>query len=150
MINNKMIHHMESLRSNLPPDSLEASLVNWIYLGRFVGYRGIKWCQTSMKKYEKILHPNWNGPASYAFILDDTEFVNHDKKPVDDLTGLTADDILYFKLRFKKQKNDQNFEIIPYFKDLVNPKFCSVNATFCIVQRSQRLDIPTEEPLAVF
>ena len=64
MIEDEMIHHMESLRSGLSQDSVEASLIDWVYLGQFVGYRGIKWCQTSIKRYNKILHPNWDGPAS--------------------------------------------------------------------------------------
>ena len=82
--------------------------------------------------------------------MDDVEFFNHEKQPLDDLANLTLDDILYFNLRYKKQKNDRNFEKIPYYKDLDNPKFCPVTAIFRIVQRSQRLAVPDEEPLGVF
>ena len=96
------------------PDSLEAYIIIWIYLGDFVGYCSIKWCQKSMEEYEKITHPNWYGAASYTFISDDVEFYNHNKQPLDDLTGLTLGDILYFKLHFKNQKNDCSFEIVPY------------------------------------
>ena len=150
MIDDEMIHHMESLRSNFPSDSWGAFLVNWVYLGWFVGYRGIEWCQTSMGKYDKILHPNWNRPASYASILDAIEFSNYGKQPLDDLTGLTPDNTLYFRPRFKRQKNDRNFKIVPYDNDLEKPKFCPVNVIFRIVQLTQRLNLPTEDPLAVF
>ena len=98
MIDYEMVHHMESLREHLDPDSLDAALIDWIYLGRFVGYCGIEWCQISQKKYLKITHPSWMGPPSYAFILDHIEFFNKDKQPLHDLTDLTVDDILYFKL----------------------------------------------------
>ena len=150
MIDDEMIHHMESIRADLDPDSLEAALIDWIYLGRFVGYRGIEWCQTKQKEDLKIDHPSWTGPPSYAFINDDIEFFNDKKQPLHDLRGKTVDDILYFRLRIKKQKNNRNFEIQPYFKDLDNPQFCPVQAIFRIVQRGQRLDLPEVEPLAVF
>ena len=98
----------------------------------------------------QILHPNYDGPASSAFILDNVEFFNHDKQPLDNLTGLTLDNILYFKLRFKNEKNGRNFEIIPYYKDLDNPKFCPSNVIFRIVQQAQRFNLPTEDQLGVF
>ena len=73
------------------------------------------------------------GPSLYTFILEDVAFFNEDKQPLHDLTDLTVDDILYFKLCIKKQKNNRNFEIQPYYKDLDNPQFCLVQAIFCIV-----------------
>ena len=36
MIDDKMVHHIESPRANLDPDSLDAALIDWIYLGRFL------------------------------------------------------------------------------------------------------------------
>ena len=61
MIDNEMIHHIEHSRQNLAQDSLEAALIDWIYLGRFVGYRSIEWCQTKLQEIETIDHPNWEG-----------------------------------------------------------------------------------------
>ena len=90
------------------------------------------------------------GPPSYAFILNDIEFFNKDKQPLHDLTDLTVDDILYFKLCIKEQKNNQNFKIQPYYKDLTNPQFCPVQAIFRIVQRAQRLKVPDKELIAMF
>ena len=95
MIDDEMVHHMESLRANLDPDSLDAALIDCIYLGRFVGYRGIECCQTNQKTYLKITHPSWTGPPSYAFILDNVEFFNESKQPLYDLTDLSVDDILH-------------------------------------------------------
>ena len=57
MIDNKMIQ-METICSQYQPESLEASLIDWIYLSRFVGYRSIEWCQKTMNDYKKIDHPN--------------------------------------------------------------------------------------------
>ena len=150
MIHDEMIYYLESIRSSYDPDSLEAALIDWIYLGRFVGYRSIEWCQTKQKDYHKIDHPNWEGPRSYAFIADDFQFYNALKQPIYDLADAATSDISYFTLRFRKQKNDRNYELIPYYKDVNNPEFCAVEAAFRIMQRAARLDTPAEEPVGVY
>ena len=53
-------------------------------------------------------------------------------------------------MRFRKQKNNQNYEIITYKEDLENPAFCPVSATLRIIQRACRLGVPKEEPVAVY
>ncbi|KAL7524868.1 hypothetical protein ACHAXR_000751, partial [Thalassiosira sp. AJA248-18] len=150
MIHDEMIHHMEALRQSLHPDSLEAAIIDWIYLGRFVGYRSIEWCQVARKRYLKIEHRNWTGPDSYAFILEDALFYTEGKQPLLDIANLTIDQIGYFELRFKKQKNDRNYEVVPYVKDTDNPAFCPCAAILRICQRALRLNTPLHEPLAVY
>jgi hypothetical protein len=150
MIHDEMIHHLASIHSSFHQDSLEAALIDWIYLGRFVGYRSIEWCQTKQQEYHKINHPNWEGPNSYAFIADDFQFYNVQKQPFYDLTNVSLSDIAYFTLRFRKQKNNRNYELIPYNKDEVNPTFCAVGAAFRIRQRAIRLGVPPEEPIGVY
>lgn len=150
MIHDEMIHYLESSRLSYDPDSLEASLIDWIYLGRFVGYRSIEWCQVKQRDYHKIDHPNWEGPRSYAFIADDFQFYNAQKQPIYDLAEAAPSDISYFTLRFRKQKNNRNYELIPYFRDLHNPEFCAVEAAFRIRQRAARLKTPAEEPVGVY
>jgi hypothetical protein len=150
MIYDEMVHHLDTISSNYEADSLEAALIDWIYLGRFVGYRSIEWCQTTQKQYLKIDHPTWDGPKSYAFIADDFQFYNKLKQPVHDPTNVSIDDIDYVTIRFRKQKNDRNYEVIPYLKDYENPTFCAVRAALRIRQRAQRLKVPLEEPIGVF
>ena len=150
MIHDEMIHHIESIRNTYRPDSIEASLVDWIYLGRFVGYRSIEWCQTTQKAYEEIDHANWEGPTSYAFIADDFQFFNALRQRIHKPTQASMDAIAYIAIRFRKQKNDRNYEIIPYYKDTANPAFCPVGAALRIYLRAQRLGVKPEEPLGVF
>ena len=149
MIDDEMTHHMEKKRAHLDPDSLEAALTDWTYLGRFVGFRSIEWCQTSEQCYLKIDHPNWTREASYAFIAKDWVFYNSSKQRIDDLSKVTISDIAYFTVEFRKQKNDVNGEVIPYAKDSENPEFCPVCAALRIVQRALRLEVAPEEPIAV-
>ena len=151
MIHDEMIHHLEKIRPNYTQDSLEAALTDWIYLGRFVGYRSIEWCQKTQKSYHKIEHPNWEGPLSYAFIAEDFQFFNKHKQPIyNDIDRISIDDIAYVEIRFRKQKNNKNYEVIPYYKDELNPAFCPVHAVLRICQRAIRLKVPEEEPVGVF
>ncbi|KAL7544775.1 hypothetical protein ACHAWF_013580 [Thalassiosira exigua] len=150
MIHDEMFHHMARTRDGLDPDSLDAALIDWCYLGRFVGFRGIEWCQTRRKKYHKIDHPRWQGPDSYAFILDDVQFYTRDNVPLTDHSTLRYELIHHFTLRFKKQKNNRNFEIIHYVKDHGNREFCPVAAILRIIARAFRLGLPLTDPLAVY
>ena len=56
----------------------------------------------------------------------------------------------YVNIRFKKQKNDRNMEIIPYAKDFKNPSLCPVCAALRIIQRAIRLQVPAEEPIGCY
>jgi len=150
MVHDEMIHHMEKIRHTFHQDSLEAALIDWIYLGRFVGFRGIEWCQTTQKRYLRITHPNWEGPDSYAFITDDFQFFTEEKQQIHILTPANIARISYVIIRFRKQKNDRNYEAIPYYKDNTNPTFCPVASAIRIHLRAIRLGIKTEEPLGVF
>ena len=49
MIHDEIIHNMEKHRQTHHKDSLEAALIDWIYLGRFVGYRSTEWCQKNQE-----------------------------------------------------------------------------------------------------
>ena len=112
MIYDEMIHNMEKSHKLASPDSLEASLLDWIYLGRFVGYRSIEWCQHTQKEYSTIDHPNWEGPKLYAFIAEDFLFYTAKKEPLTKHEGLNLEDIKHFTIRFRKQKNGVNGEIV--------------------------------------
>ena len=150
MVHDEMIHHMEKIRHTFHQDSLEAALIDWIYLGRFVGFRGIEWCQITQKRYLRIIYPNWEGPDSYAFITDDFQFFTEEKQQIHILTPATIAGISYVIIRFRKQKNDRNYEAIPYYKDNTNPTFCPVASAIRIHLRAIRLGLNAEEPLGVF
>jgi hypothetical protein len=150
MIYDEMIHHLEKVRPTYHIDSLGAALIDWIYLGRFCGYRSIEWCQKNQQEVHKINHPNWKGPTSYAFIMEDFQFYDESKSPLETSAGLTLAEICYVRIRYRKQKNDNNGELIPYYKDIDNPEFCPVHAALRIVQRAVRLKVKADEPLAVF
>ena len=150
MVHDEMVHHIESQRHLYPQDTLESALADWLYLGRFVGFRGIEWCQTTQKQYLKINHPLWEGPKSYAFVSDDFTFFTDNKQQVTVFTTTSITTIAYVIIRFRKQKNNRNYEAIPYYRDNANPTFCPVASAIRIHLRAVRLKVKPEEPLGVF
>ena len=136
MVYDETFHLMELNCPKYTHNFLEAALINWIYLGRFVGFLGIELCQETQNKYTTIDHPNWEGPKSCAFIGDDFQFFTKDKRRVHTLSDKSTETILYVIIRFWKQKNNRNCEIIPYYQDEDNPTFCPVTAAIRIHRRA--------------
>ena len=97
-----MVHHIESQQHLYPWDTLEAVLTDWLYVGRFVSFRGIEWCQTTQKRYLDINHPLWVGPKSYAFVPDDFTFFTKNKQQVKLFTPTSITTIVYVIIRFCK------------------------------------------------
>ena len=85
---------------------------------------GAKRSKSSTRKSHKY----WRGPDSYAFIYEDFQFLDACKRPIYDLATATSDDVYYVDICFRKQKNDQNYEVIPYARDVKNPALCPVRA----------------------
>ena len=52
-IHDEMFHHLLATRNAHHEDSLEAALLDWLLLGRFVGFRGIEWCQQMQKSMRR-------------------------------------------------------------------------------------------------
>ena len=150
MVHDEMVYQIEADRNHYSKDSIESALTDWVYLGRFVGFRGIEWCQTTQRRFLEINHPNWDGPKSYAFISEDFTFYTASRIKVSTLTTTTIITIDYVVIRFRKQKNNRNYEIIPYFRDVKKPTFCPVAAAIRIHLRAIRLHVKPEEPIGVF
>ena len=142
---------MTWLKKNAESNSIDseiASIVDWIILGRYTGYRRSEWCQTTQTEYTRIME--WPGQPSEATILEDLEFLDSDEQLIK-LTSTTDLNLIeYVKVTWRKQKNGQNGEEIPFARDRKEPKVCPVLAAIRIVQRANRLGVPLGEPIAVF
>ena len=100
MIHDKMVYHIEAQQANWGPNSLEAALTNWLYLGRFAGCRSIEWCQRTQKACLKIDHPTWKGPESHALIGEDVLFHNSRKQLIPEPCDVDPDNIDHTTMRF--------------------------------------------------
>mmetsp|Transcript_6474 Transcript_6474/g.14993 ORF Transcript_6474/g.14993 Transcript_6474/m.14993 type:complete len:430 (+) Transcript_6474:1862-3151(+) len=150
MIYDEMFLDMIDRFADAPPDSAEAAILDWLLLGRYTGPRAVEWCQTTLTEYLRIDHPYWRGPDSYAFIAADFVFLDRHKRPIRDLAGATIDDVHYVQIRWRKQKNNDNGQIIPYVRDEANLRFCPVYAALRIRQRALRLNVADDHPIGAF
>ena len=82
--------------------------------------------------------------------MEDFLFFDAAKCSLKTTAELTLSEICYVRIRYRKQKNNNNGELIPYYKDVDNPEFCPVHAALRIVHRAIRLKVPAEIPLGVF
>ena len=66
----KIIQHSQSAT----PDSHTAALCDWIFLGRYNGFRKSEWCNDQHTNYAKIEDPLSSGPDAVSFIAKDFSF----------------------------------------------------------------------------
>ena len=69
---------------------------------------------------------------------------------IQNIAEVSLGDIEIVTILFRKHKNNVNGEMIPYYKDMVNPAFFPVNAALNIIKRAHRLQVPPEEPIGVY
>jgi hypothetical protein len=147
MITDTMIHWMENHVAHLPEDAPERAIFDWILLGRYAGFRRCEWCQVTQAKYERIL--TWPGNPAYAFIPSDFTFFGENERTLtqEDILDINIIDTL--RIRWRKQKNKDNGQIITFRRDTTNPALCPVKAAYRIYLRARRLQSHTSDPLAV-
>jgi hypothetical protein len=58
--------------------------------------------------------------------------------------------VAYLAIRYRKQKNNVNNEVVPFYRDSVNPAFCPVSAALRICARALRLGVAGDTPLGVY
>ena len=150
MIYDEMVAKMLKRQAKLSPDSVEAALIDWIILGRYAGYRCSEWRQETQTSYSEIDHPLWVGPTAEAFVAEDVTFYDRSQRPIHNLASITIEDVFYVRLRYRKQKNDNNGEIIPYERDTERLDLCPVYAALRIRQRALRLDVAADHPIGVY
>jgi hypothetical protein len=147
MITDAMTQWMYTFVQKLPPDAPERAIFDWILLGRYAGFRPVEWCQHTQTEFRRI--EEWPGRPPYGFIPSDFSFLGTNERlfTQDDLMRIELVESL--RLKFRKQKNKDNGQVIPFKCDLVNPHLCPVRAAFRIFLRHKRLHGSPDEPLAI-
>ncbi len=147
MITNKMTMWMTTHVATLPHTHPAVAIFDWIVLGRYAGFRASEWCQTSQHTYKHIAA--WPGQTPKAFIRDHFEFFQDGEIPVPDITTQPISSITSIWIRWRTQKNKQNGEKIPFFRDTVNLQLCPVAAAARIVWHAHSLHSDPNIPLGV-
>lgn len=147
MITDAMTQWMYDYVQKLPPDAPERAIFDWILLGRYGGFRPVEWCQHTQTSFRRI--EEWPGQPPYGFIPSDFSFLGTNERHLTPADLLKIDMIDSIQVRFRKQKNKDNGQVIPFKRDLVNPHLCPVRAAFRILVRHKRLQGSEHEPLAI-
>jgi hypothetical protein len=161
MIHDVMFHHMTKLynkHAKHSPDSLIVALCEWIFLGRYTGFRSSEWCHESPTTYARINDPEWGErPDAIALIPQDITFFDKSGSRInidEEQTGIHHEflppAIEYVELRIRKQKNNDNYQTLTYARTQRNTIMCPVRAAFNIYCRSRRLNLPDTHPAAVY
>ena len=151
MITDGMMHWMIAQANHSGIDSSTAAIVDWTILGRYTGFRKSEFCQSSQHSYTRI--DDWPHRPPLAFIEDDFTFLGSIEQIISTTTLSDFDAILkhvhYVRIRWRKQKNNQNGEEITFARDDDKPNVCPVRAAIRIILRAHRLGVKTYEPIGV-
>lgn len=147
VVTDEMFEYVNELASSAHPDSKISALKDWFAWSRYSGPRRAEWCQDSKNSFQTV--PDGPIGEALAFTIDDIQFFDATGRLLNpDHMSFTR--VAYAAVRWRYQKNGDNGEIIKYYKDVANKKWCPCNALWNIYQRAKRLGIPTHEPIAKY
>ena len=126
--------------------SLERCFYDWLALGRYTGYRLSEWAQTRKHSYERI---SATDSRAKAMIDEDLLFFDNTGKLLQKIPS-NEPKIARLDVRWRVQKNAQNNEVISFWRDDIEQKWCPVRAAWRICQRARTLNQPLEEPLGKY
>ena len=160
MIHDDMFKHMLTLYKKYyttDPDSYVVSLCEWIFLGRYTGFRREEWCSEKAHEYTTIDDPLWDGNKVRSIAIEDFTFYNSNNAPVTITQDMWSrpnstlpDNISFVEVCFRKQKNNDNYQKIIYSCCDRNPLMCPVFVAYRIHCRGLRLGAPPTYPAAIY
>jgi hypothetical protein len=145
----EMLRYLIALRASLPyihgPDSALATMIDFLTMGLYDGYRLSKWAQPTNGHHQDIHNPhlNFKGKAC-AFCISDVQFYSTNKMciPIDQVLKLTTADSTILgrdEGKYRTQQNGQNGEMRTHTRNDNAPDFCHVPSLHCVVSRFVRL-----------
>jgi len=128
-----------------------------LFLGRYTGFRCEEWCNEKPTEYTRIIDPLWEGNDARSMVIEDFAFFDAKGAPVkitkaiwrQPLSQLPTN-VDFVELCIRKQKNNDNFQRLPYSRCLKNPFLCPVYVAFRIYCRGLRLGAPPTYPAAIY
>ena len=160
MIHDAMYEHMLVLYKKFflkDPDCFVVSLCEWLFLGRYTGFRREEWCNEKAHEYVRIDDPLWEGNDVRSVAIEDFTFFDTKGAPVqvpqttwNEPASQLPTNIAFVELCIRKQKNNDNFQKITYSCCHKNPLLCPVYAAFRIHCRGLRLGAPPTYPAAIY
>jgi hypothetical protein len=141
-----MLQHLADSTIGDHPDSLDCTLRDWFAVGINAGCRRSEWAQDAHKPIK--LSPDGNNPL--AFTRNDVFFLDENFRHLPKEQIFSRDfRPRYVRLRWRFQKNRDNGETKTFASNIGYPT-CMVTAMIRIIQRSFRLHLSDNYPIAVF
>ena len=160
MIHDPMFKHMLTLYKKFhvsDPDSFTTSMCEWMFLGRYTGFRREEWCNEKSHEYTIIDDPLWVGNKTRSVAIEDFRFFDHNNAPVTITPDMWKNpqatlprNIAFMELCFRKQKNNDNHQKIIYSRSTKCEHLCPVYLAFRIHCRGRRLGAPLTYPAAIY
>jgi hypothetical protein len=148
-VTDTMFEYINALAIDQHDDSLICVLRDFFIWSRYGGPRRSEWCQTTKTNYQKVPEGEIAAGEALAFTIEDITAFDKKGRHLD-IKKARWNQVDTINVRWRFQKNQENGEIITYYRDYENPDWCAVKALWNIVQRAIRLDIPTDEPVAKY
>ena len=151
MISDGMFHFIARLTKRASQDSFVRAVTDWIILGAYTGFRKSEWCNDHPVDFETITDPQWGTRAtSLAIIAEDFSFATCTGARLDDIHNITDSNITFTTLCIRKQKNNDNGQLLTYQRRPTSTWMCPTQASINIVRRAVRLGTPPGHPSAVY
>ena len=131
-------------------DNHVVATADQLILGLQAGFRKAEWAQDRTHVNKNSTYKRNIGGSSSAFIKSDFEFRGHKGKRLDHTKLILIDDMSTVRLIWRYQKKQHNGQVVPFAKDIIDLKFCSVATALRIWHRSERFSTPLDHPTAVF
>jgi hypothetical protein len=143
-----MVQEMLDQAGTRHQDSIYQALAEWCAIGLLTGYRRIEWAQENEKgQFQRAEDP---GKSIYAVTANDLQFFGPDGRVMVDPEKAPEQEMHRVRITWKFQKNNKVNESISYVKNDDDPAFCAVTNFHRVLVRAMRLQIPNNEPLAVY
>jgi hypothetical protein len=146
MISDEMLDIFLARKQAAKTDSLDDCFFDWLCMGRYTGFRSAEWAQTRKTTFERISRDN---NAARAMIDEDFVFFD-DQGRLLEKTAANAKRVRRVDVCWRVQKNGQNGEIISYWRDDEDPRWCPVRAAWRICMRHRQRKLPSWMPLGIY
>jgi hypothetical protein len=151
MISDDMFHFIARLTKRSSQDSFVRAVTDWIILGAYTGFRKSEWCNDHPIEFERITDPQWGTRAtSLAIIAEDFRFATATGSRLNDIRNIADADVIFATLCIRKQKNNDNGQLLTYQRRTSSTWMCPTQASVNIVRRAVRLGTPSDYPIAVY
>lgn len=151
MISDSMFHYMATLYKRASDDSFVHAVVDWITLGCYTGFRKSEWCSDHHDSFATINDPQWgHRPSTLSVIASDFAFTTISGRRLHETESAPDHEVVFSSLCFRKQKNNDNGQLLTYRRRSDSNWMCPVQASLNIARRARRLDTPHDHPAAVY